>query len=160
MADPAEFTSKEAQRIARVTYRQADYWVRTGLVRPTVGAKGYGSRRKWSFRDIVALRTVAALKAAGVSLQAIRKVQRALLTFEGDDDALRGGRLVLEQSRKNPDVALALDDAAVMSLLKRPGECLARVVFEMEPVFADVAQGVGAVFEERARSAPRRKTAA
>ncbi len=154
------FNSLEAMRVARISYRQLDYWIRTKLVRPTVDAKGRGSSRRYTFRDLVAVRAIAALKGAGVSLQAIRKVQRALLAFEGDDDALRAGRLVLEQGRKNPDVALALDDAGVMSLLKKPGESIARVVFEMAPVYAVVDEGVKTVFEERAKLAAQRRAAA
>ena len=43
-----------ACRAAGITYRQLDYWARTGLIEPTVrGAKGSGSQRLYSFRDIL-----------------------------------------------------------------------------------------------------------
>lgn len=155
------FSSPEAQRIARITYRQLDYWIRTELVRPSIGAKGPGTRRAFSFRDLVAVRAIAALKAAGVSLQAIRKVQRTLVAFEGRDDALRDGRLVLEQGRsKNPDVALALDKDAVMSLLLKPGQSVARVVFEMAPVYREVEEGVTKALEARDKASARKEKAA
>ena len=42
---------------AGITYRQLDYWARTGLVEPTVrGASGSGSQRLYSFRDILILK--------------------------------------------------------------------------------------------------------
>ncbi|MFC6152404.1 MerR family transcriptional regulator [Nocardioides yefusunii] len=58
---------------AGITYRQLDYWARTGLVEPTVrGATGSGSQRLYSFRDILLLKVVKRLLDAGISLQQIR----------------------------------------------------------------------------------------
>jgi len=57
-----------------ISYRQLDHWARTGLVRSSVRqASGRGSRRVYSFRDLVALRVVGQLREAGVSVQTIRK---------------------------------------------------------------------------------------
>ncbi|MGH3735704.1 MAG: MerR family transcriptional regulator [Micromonosporaceae bacterium] len=59
---------------AGISYRQLDYWARTGLVVPSVRmAAGSGSQRLYSFRDIVVLKVVKRLLDAGVSLQNIRK---------------------------------------------------------------------------------------
>ena len=64
---------------AGITYRQLDYWARTGLVVPSVRpAAGSGSQRLYSFRDIVVLKVVKRLLDAGVSLQNIRKAIEAL----------------------------------------------------------------------------------
>ncbi len=58
---------------AGISYRQLDYWARTGLVEPTVrGASGSGSQRLYGFRDILVLKIVKRLLDAGVSLQNIR----------------------------------------------------------------------------------------
>jgi DNA-binding transcriptional MerR regulator len=58
---------------AGITYRQLDYWARTGLVEPSVrGAKGSGSQRLYSFRDILVLKIVKRLLDTGVSLHQIR----------------------------------------------------------------------------------------
>jgi predicted RNase H-like HicB family nuclease len=57
-----------------ISYRQLDHWARTGLVRSSVKqASGRGSRRVYSFQDLVALRVVGQLREAGVSVQTIRK---------------------------------------------------------------------------------------
>jgi DNA-binding transcriptional MerR regulator len=62
-----------ACRAAGITYRQLDYWARTGLVEPSIrGAKGSGSQRLYSFRDILVLKVVKRLLDTGVSLQQIR----------------------------------------------------------------------------------------
>jgi len=58
---------------AGITYRQLDYWARTGLVEPTVrAASGSGSQRLYGFRDILVLKVVKRLLDTGISLQQIR----------------------------------------------------------------------------------------
>jgi DNA-binding transcriptional MerR regulator len=58
---------------AGITYRQLDYWARTGLVAPTIrSASGSGSQRLYSFKDILVLKVVKRLLDTGVSLQNIR----------------------------------------------------------------------------------------
>ncbi len=62
-----------ACKAAGITYRQLDYWARTGLVEPTVrSATGSGTQRLYGFRDILVLRVVKRLLDSGVSLQQIR----------------------------------------------------------------------------------------
>jgi DNA-binding transcriptional MerR regulator len=58
---------------AGITYRQLDYWARTGLVQPSVRpAAGSGSQRLYGFRDILVLKVVKRLLDTGISLQQIR----------------------------------------------------------------------------------------
>jgi DNA-binding transcriptional MerR regulator len=62
-----------ACRAAGITYRQLDYWARTGLVEPSVrSATGSGTQRLYGFRDILVLKVVKRLLDTGVSLQQIR----------------------------------------------------------------------------------------
>jgi DNA-binding transcriptional MerR regulator/predicted RNase H-like HicB family nuclease len=73
------FSAEITRRLAGVTYRQLDYWDSTSLVRPSVrGATGKGSRRIYSFQDVVELRVVSRMLASGVSLTAVRKAVRYL----------------------------------------------------------------------------------
>jgi len=59
---------------AGITYRQLDYWARTGLLEPSVRpAAGSGSQRLYSFRDVLVLKVVKRLLDTGVSLQQIRQ---------------------------------------------------------------------------------------
>ena len=68
------FGATAVRQLIDITYRQLDYWARTGLVRSSIRqAAGRGSRRVYSFRDLVALRVVSQLREAGVSIQTIRK---------------------------------------------------------------------------------------
>lgn len=62
-----------AQRAAGITYRQLDYWARTGLVEPSIRtATGSGTARLYGFRDVLVLKVVKRLLDTGVSLQQIR----------------------------------------------------------------------------------------
>jgi DNA-binding transcriptional MerR regulator len=71
---------------AGITYRQLDYWARTGLVEPTVrAAAGSGSQRLYGFRDILVLKVVKRLLDTGVSLQNIRAAVQHLRERGIDD---------------------------------------------------------------------------
>ncbi len=74
---------------AGITYRQLDYWARTGLVEPSVrGATGSGTQRLYSFRDILLLKVIKRLLDAGISLQQIRTAVQHLRK-RGTDDLTR-----------------------------------------------------------------------
>lgn len=67
------FRAPIASEIAGISYRQLDYWARTGLVVPEMKvAEGSGSQRLYSFRDVLMLKVVKRLLDAGISLQQIR----------------------------------------------------------------------------------------
>jgi DNA-binding transcriptional MerR regulator len=71
---------------AGITYRQLDYWARTGLVEPSVRpAHGSGSQRLYSFRDILVLKVVKRLLDTGISLQQIRAAVQHLRDHGTDD---------------------------------------------------------------------------
>jgi DNA-binding transcriptional MerR regulator len=75
-----------AMSAAGITYRQLDYWARTGLVAPTVrSASGSGTQRLYSFKDILVLKVVKRLLDTGVSLQNIRVAVEALRARGVDD---------------------------------------------------------------------------
>ena len=71
---------------AGITYRQLDYWARTGLVDPSVrAAQGSGSARLYSFRDILVLKVVKRLLDTGISLQQIRAAVQHLRDHGSED---------------------------------------------------------------------------
>jgi DNA-binding transcriptional MerR regulator len=72
-AETAGYRGPMACAAAGITYRQLDYWARTGLVEPSVrAATGSGSQRLYGFRDILVLKVVKRLLDTGISLQQIR----------------------------------------------------------------------------------------
>jgi DNA-binding transcriptional MerR regulator len=75
-------------KLVGITYRQLDYWARTGLVTPSVrAADGSGTQRLYSFTDIVELRIIKRLLDAGVSLRQIRDAIGYLRKESGDQPA-------------------------------------------------------------------------
>lgn len=73
MPEDLGFRGPVACNAAGITYRQLDYWARTGLVVPNIRpAEGSGTQRLYSFRDILLLRVVKRLLDVGISLQQIR----------------------------------------------------------------------------------------
>lgn len=73
MPEDLGFRGPVACAAVGITYRQLDYWARTGLVTPQVRpAAGSGTQRLYSFRDILLLKVVKRLLDAGISLHQIR----------------------------------------------------------------------------------------
>ncbi len=73
------FGARAVLALTGISYRQLDYWARTGLVGSSIRqAAGRGSRRVYSFADLVALRVVGQLREAGVSVQTIRRAVKWL----------------------------------------------------------------------------------
>jgi DNA-binding transcriptional MerR regulator len=87
--------------IVGISYRQLDYWARTGLVTPSIRrAAGSGSQRLYSFEDLVRLRVVKRLLDAGVNLERIRVALDELVA----------------QGRSLNDVTLASDGRTVYAI--------------------------------------------
>jgi DNA-binding transcriptional MerR regulator len=84
-------------RIVGISYRQLDYWARTGLVRPSLkDAHGSGTQRLYSFQDLATLKIIKKLLDTGVSLQQIR---RAIGTLRELDEPPLGTTLVSDGVR-------------------------------------------------------------
>ena len=124
------YTSTQAQEIAGITYRQLDYWARTDLVRPSVAsASGSGSRRAYSYGDLLKLRIIRDLLDRGVGLQQIRDVFKNHEDILGED--LAGGRLVISGS----EVLFMTGPDELVALLQRPGQqALALIMLEVEGI--------------------------
>ena len=73
------YSSTEVCNIIGITYKQLDYYDRTDFLKPSVnGAGGYGSRRMYSFNDLMKLKVIKKLMEAGISLQKLRKTKKYL----------------------------------------------------------------------------------
>jgi len=86
-----------------ITYRQLDYWARTGLIKPSIqSAHGSGTQRRYSFSDIVQLKVVKRLLDAGMSLKKIRSAMTIL-------------REQLDSNSPLSDVTLLSDGATIFA---------------------------------------------
>ncbi len=73
------YRAPQVCKIVGITYRQLDYWARTGLLTPSIQtAHGSGSQRLYSFQDVVQLRVIKRLLDAGMSLKKIRQAMEIL----------------------------------------------------------------------------------
>jgi DNA-binding transcriptional MerR regulator len=97
-----------------ITYRQLDYWARTDLVRPSVAdARGSGSRRRYSYRDLLELKMIKRLLDAGIKLEVVREVFLYLRDNLGED--ISTANLVIQGTR----TVLIQNDGELMDLVKR-----------------------------------------
>lgn len=88
MSVQQSFSGKRTAEIVGITYRQLDYWARTELVRPSVlDATGSGSRRAYSYNDLLELKVIKTLLDAGLRLDSVRDVFQFLKEQLGTDVA-------------------------------------------------------------------------
>jgi DNA-binding transcriptional MerR regulator len=124
------FSGPTVCRLTGVTYRQLDYWARTGLVTPSITpAKGSGSKRAYSYGDLLEVKVIKSLLDAGVSLARARQAVACLRDSLGAD--LASSSLVLSDAGS----VLARDDDAIVDLL-RGGQG----VFNIVPLSTVVAE--------------------
>jgi DNA-binding transcriptional MerR regulator len=125
------FSGPSVCRIAGVTYRQLDYWARTNLVTPSVtAAQGSGSKRVYSYSDLIEVRVIKSLLDAGVALPRARQAVNCLRDQVGGD--LKSVSLVLSGSNS----VLAYSDGDIIDLLKG-GHGVFNVI-SMDSVTADI----------------------
>ena len=99
-------------KIVGITYRQLDYWARTDLLRPSISeARGSGTQRRYSYRDLLELKVIKRLLDAGVSLQSAR---RALEVLRRSGTPVATANLVLNGSQS----VLATSGEEIIDLLK------------------------------------------
>jgi DNA-binding transcriptional MerR regulator len=120
-AEDVGYRGPTACSAAGITYRQLDYWARTGLVEPSVReASGSGTQRLYSFRDILVLKVVKKLLDLGVSLPNIRTAVAALRERGAEDLAqvtlLSDGTTVYECTGTDEVVDLLQGGQAVFAI--------------------------------------------
>ena len=87
-ANESGYSGTQTAKIVGITYRQLDYWARTDLLRPSLSdAAGSGSRRKYSYNDLLQLKTIKKLLDAGIKLEQVRTVFENLRQHVGGDIA-------------------------------------------------------------------------
>jgi DNA-binding transcriptional MerR regulator len=136
-ADEVGFRGPQVCAVVGITYRQLDYWARTDLLHPSITkAKGSGSQRRYSYRDLVQLKVIKRLLDSGVSLQAAR---RAIDCLRSSGDDLSSANLVIDDRRS----VLAHTGEEIIDLLKGGQTVLnivplGGVVSELEAAITDL----------------------
>ena len=116
------YSGTKAATIVGITYRQLDYWARTDLIRPSLAdASGSGSRRLYSYRDLLELRVIKSLLDAGIKLESVRTAFEYLRTHVDTDIA--SAHLVISGS----DVILC-DGEQLIDVMRRGGQGVLNVL--------------------------------
>ena len=112
--DDNGFSGARAAEVVGISYRQLDYWARTDLVRPSlVDAKGSGSRRRYTYTDLLELRVIKSLLDAGIKLENVRDIFANLR--EQLDGDVSSANLVIEGST----AVLIQSDGELIDLVKK-----------------------------------------
>lgn len=140
------FKTPQVATLSGVNANTLHYWAKSGFVTPSIAkARGTGTRRLWSFRDVCALRVAAELRAAGISLQSLRKVVKHLQRVKGLDshsDLLAGTYLVVD--REGRDVYEATREELLVSLLRKPGQGVFAYVIHLGRVIEELREQLAA----------------
>jgi len=161
------FSGKKAAEIAGITYRQLDYWARTDLVRPSLAdATGSGSRRRYSYRDLLELKVVKTLLDSGIKLESVREAFSYLRDHLGEDIAsaqliISGGSAILVRDDDELIDVLKRGQGVMTNLLSLGGvqKEVDDAIVHLRP--ADAAAGKLAVAPAKAqKAAPRPRRAA
>jgi DNA-binding transcriptional MerR regulator len=107
------YSGPQVCRLVGITYRQLDYWARTGLLTPTLAtAKGSGSKRRYDYTDVLEVKVIKSLLDSGISLQRARRAVDCLRDDLGTD--LLATSLVLTPTGS----VLARSNGEIVDLLK------------------------------------------
>jgi DNA-binding transcriptional MerR regulator len=108
------WSGAKTAEIVGITYRQLDYWARTDLIRPSLAdAKGSGTRRRYSYSNLLELKIIKRLLDAGIRLEQVREVFDYLRQQVGDGVA--SANLVID----GHSVVLARDDGELIDLVRK-----------------------------------------
>jgi DNA-binding transcriptional MerR regulator len=134
------FSGPQVCTLVGITYRQLDYWARTGLLTPSIAsAKGSGTKRRYSYHDVLEVKVIKQLLDAGVSLQRARQAVECLRDNLGVD--LASASLILTSSTS----VLAMSNGDIVDLLAG-GQGVFNVV-PMAGVVSELEAGITAIGE-------------
>ncbi len=144
---PEGYSGRKTAEIVGISYRQLDYWARTDLLRPSLAdANGSGSRRRYSYRDLLELKVIKSLLDSGIKLESVREVFDFLREQLGEDVAtanlvINGKRSVLVRSGDEL-IDVLQHGQGVLNVLPLAGvkEELDAAIVELRPTRDDDAQ--------------------
>ena len=144
--ETSSFRGPQVCKIVGITYRQLDYWARTDLLRPSLAeAKGSGTQRRYSYKDLLELKVIKRLLDAGISLQSARKALDVLRQAGGE---VATANLVLNGTQS----VLAQDDDQLVDLLKG-GQGVLNIVLPLAGVVEELEADIRKLEPEAAAEA-------
>lgn len=140
MAHPQGYSAKFTADVVGITYRQLDYWARTELIAPSlVQASGSGSRRLYSYDDLVRLKVIKRLLDNGIKLEKVRAIFDYVRNELGED--ISSANLVIDGAnaaivRSQDDLIDALQRGQGVLPLSNIGREVDAAIVELHPADA------------------------
>ena len=143
------FSGKRTAELVGITYRQLDYWARTDLVRPSVtDANGSGSRRRYSYQDLLELKVIKTLLDSGIRLEMVREAFAYLREQLGEDIAsanivIQGSKSVVAHSGEEL-IDILQNGQGVLNILPLAGvkDEIDAAIIEIRPAKGSAAEAV------------------
>ena len=141
MAHLQGYSAKLTADVVGITYRQLDYWARTELIAPSlVQAAGSGSRRLYSYDDLVRLKVIKRLLDNGIKLEKVRAIFDYVRNELGED--ISSANLVIDGAnaaivRSQDDLIDALQRGQGVLPLSNIGREVDAAIVELHPAVAD-----------------------
>tara|TARA_Y100000385_G_scaffold105892_1_gene109736 strand:+ start:181 stop:723 length:543 start_codon:yes stop_codon:yes gene_type:complete len=150
LAESLGYSGTQTASVVGISYRQLDYWARTDLIRPSLSdASGSGSRRRYSYTDLLELKTIKKLLDAGIKLEQVRKVFDYLRKHVSTDIA--SAHLVIEG-----ESVQVCDDGELIDVLKN-GQGVLNMVFSMSGMKNELEADVADIASEILEDQPHRR---
>ena len=146
------YSGTQTATVVGISYRQLDYWARTNLIRPSLSdATGSGSRRRYSYSDLLELKTIKKLLDAGIKLEQVRKVFEYLREHVATDIAsahivIDGGSVNLYDGEQLIDVLQR--GQGVLNVLSIGG-VKDELEADLEPIRADLEEAAASDADRR-----------
>ena len=127
-----QYKTSQVARISGFSSRQLDYWAKTRLLVPSISeSTGPGTRKLYSFDDLVRLQFIKQLRESGWSIQKIRKAIEQLDGFMNERPNYRNFRFISDK-----DSILVLCENAerqriLLDALKPGGQQVLWIVFDI-----------------------------
>ncbi|MGH9209161.1 MAG: MerR family transcriptional regulator [Acidimicrobiales bacterium] len=141
------YSGKRAAEIVDISYRQLDYWARTDLIRPSLAdAHGSGTRRRYSYRDLIELKLVKTLLDSGNRLETVRDAFQYIRDQLGED--LSSAKLVVAG---NSVVLVRENDELIAVISRHKGQGVLNFL-DLEVVKEEVDSALVELFPEAGRA--------
>lgn len=125
MTTSGSYPSPIAAKVAGVPVTTLDNWNKRGILVPTIATGPKPQPRLYTFRDLVAIRVLVALRDAGIDPRGLRRVVEYLRKRKGlsATEALASTVLITD----GHDV-YEVDGAASISAFRKPGQAVLHLV--------------------------------
>jgi DNA-binding transcriptional MerR regulator len=133
------YTPSQVSKLVGLPLRTLDSWDRSGLIKPSLRqSRGRGGVREYHFNDLIALKIAVKLRTKGISIQSVRKIMDYLNQRYRNDFYLSNTLLVAD----NTNVYEPQNDVELLSLLKKPGQCVFIFALDVRPIREELSNRI------------------